>query len=43
MHSPSVMFWGMSENKSENGFTLSNYWLNVIKAEYLELDRREKL
>ena len=35
-----VMFWMMSENRREDSFTLSPYWLETIKLEYLELDSR---
>ena len=38
-----LMFWDMSENKLEKSFTLSNYLLTAIEAEYGEIDRREKL
>ena len=34
----SVMFWHMSENRSDESFTLSPYWLEAIRVEYLELD-----
>ena len=35
-----VMFWMMSENRREDSFTLSQYWLETIQLEYLELDSR---
>ena len=34
----SVMFWHMSENRSDESFTLSPYCLEAIRVEYLELD-----
>ena len=34
----SVMFWHMSENRSDESFTLSSYWLEAIRVEYQELD-----
>ena len=37
----SVMFWDMSENRNEDSFELSNYWLETIKAEYSNLDSSE--
>ena len=35
----SVMFWMMSENRREDSFTLSSYWLETIRLEYECLDR----
>ena len=34
----SVMFWCMSENRTENSFELSPFWLEAIKREYGKLD-----
>ena len=38
-----LMLWDMTEQKTENSFFLSNYWTEIIKAEYEDLDRREQL
>ena len=37
-----VMFWSMSERRSETEFYLSNYWFTVIMKEYEEMDLRVK-
>ena len=34
----SIMFWGMSENRLENSFTLSQSWLETIRLDYEKLD-----
>ena len=34
----SVMFWCMSEKRTENSFNLSQFWLEAIKREYEKLD-----
>ena len=34
----SVMFWHMTERRSETEFSLSAYWLEIIKREYETLD-----
>ena len=33
-----VMFWQMSENRTQNSFELSNFWLKAIEDEYESLD-----
>ena len=38
MENCSVMIWHMSENRTVNSFTLSNYWLEDIRREYELLD-----
>ena len=38
-----IMFSNMSEQRTDRSFVLSNYWLEIISAEYLELDRRDRL
>ena len=35
----SIMFWEMSENRRSDSFTLSNFWLEAMKAEYNDLDQ----
>ena len=35
----SVMFWLMSERRTENSFDLSPFWLEAIQREYCKLDR----
>ena len=34
-----VMFWQISENRTESSFTLSNFWLEEIAKEYRVLDK----
>ena len=34
----SIMFWGMSENRMEDSFMLSPFWLETIRLEYEKLD-----
>ena len=38
MENGSVMFWQMSENRTQTSFTLSNFWLQDIAREYELLD-----
>ena len=33
-----VMFWCMSENRSQDSFSLSSFWLETIQREYEQLD-----
>ena len=33
-----VMFWDMSENRTMNSFTLSEFWLRTIEREYDQID-----
>ena len=35
----SIMFWHMSEKRTETEFSLSSYWIEVISNEYRELDK----
>ena len=39
MENGCVMFWQISENRTETSFTLSNFWLEEIAKEYRVLDR----
>ena len=38
-----IMFWEMSEYRTENKYTLSNYWLTVINGEYKDMDQRQEI
>ena len=33
-----IMFWGFSENRCEDSFKLSPFWLETIRVEYERLD-----
>ena len=33
-----IMFWSMSENRSDTEFSLSNYYLETISEEYKNID-----
>ena len=33
-----IMFWGMTENRREDSFMLSQFWLETIRLEYEKLD-----
>ena len=35
----SIMFWSMSENRTERSFSLSNFWLETIEREYETYDK----
>ena len=37
----SLLFWDMSEDVKETSFYLSNYWLEIIKSQYLEMDQMD--
>ena len=39
----SLMMWDITEQRTESSFFLSNYWLEIIKAEYDDIDRRSHL
>ena len=34
-----IMFWQMSEDRTEESFTLSNFWFETMRLEYEKLDR----
>ena len=34
----SVMFWQMSEKRTEESFTLAPFWLETVRIEYEKLD-----
>lgn len=36
-----VILWGFSEQKDQNSFVISNYWLAKIKCEYENYDKNE--
>ena len=34
----SIMIWQMTDNRTENSFNISNYWLEILSKEYEKLD-----
>ena len=36
-----VMLWGFADQKEEESFEISNYWLSKIKSDYEIYDKNE--